>query len=308
MTTRPGDRAPHHSLARYAWLSIGAAVFTMALKGFAYSVTGSVGLLSDALESLVNLAGGVMTLAMLSIAARPADDHHAYGHSKAEYFASTLEGLLILLAAASIGSAATRRLISPQPLEQVGVGLAVCAAAAVVNLGVGWFLLRAGRRHGAISLEAGARHLFTDVWTSAGVIVGVAAVSRTGWLRLDPVVALLVAANIVWSGIRILQGSVLGFMDTALPDGEQLQIRRVLDRYREQGVHYHALRTRRSGQRRFVSVHVLVPGEWTVDRGHAMAEQIEGAVRAALPNVTVLTHLESLNDPDSWRDISIDRS
>ncbi|MDH5270077.1 MAG: cation diffusion facilitator family transporter, partial [Candidatus Krumholzibacteria bacterium] len=210
-----------HSLTRFAWVSIGAAIATMALKAFSYIITGSVGFLSDAAESLVNLAGGVMALAMLSIAARPADDHHAYGHSKAEYFASTVEGLLILVAAAGIGSAAVHRLLSPQPLEQVRMGIAVSAVAAIVNLGAGWLLLRAGRRHGSVTLEANARHLFTDVWTSAGVIVGVAAVTLTGWQRLDPVIALAVAVNIVWTGARILQGSVLGFMDTALPEEEQ---------------------------------------------------------------------------------------
>ncbi|MDH4037752.1 MAG: cation diffusion facilitator family transporter [Candidatus Krumholzibacteria bacterium] len=297
-----------HSLTRFAWVSIGAAIATMALKAFSYIITGSVGFLSDAAESLVNLAGGVMALAMLSIAARPADDHHAYGHSKAEYFASTVEGLLILVAAAGIGSAAVHRLLSPQPLEQVRMGIAVSAVAAIVNLGAGWLLLRAGRRHGSVTLEANARHLFTDVWTSAGVIVGVAAVTLTGWQRLDPVIALAVAVNIVWTGARILQGSVLGFMDTALPEEEQAAIRGVLDSYAGQGIHYHALRTRRAGQRRFVSVHVLVPGEWTVQRGHQLTEQIENDLRAALPNVAPLTHLESLNDPASWRDISIDRS
>ncbi len=296
-----------HSLTRFAWISIGAAIATMALKAFSYIITGSVGFLSDAAESLVNLAGGVMALAMLSIAARPADDHHAYGHSKAEYFASTVEGLLILVAAAGIGSAAVHRLLSPQPLEQVRMGIAVSAVAAIVNLGAGWLLLRAGRRHGSVTLEANARHLFTDVWTSAGVIVGVAAVTLTGWQRLDPVIALAVAVNIVWTGARILQGSVLGFMDTALPEEEQAAIRGVLDSYAGQGIHYHALRTRRAGQRRFVSVHVLVPGEWTVQRGHQLTEQIENDLRAALPNVAPLTHLESLNDPASWRDISIDR-
>lgn len=295
------------SLTRFAWLSIGAAVFTMVLKAAAYLITGSVGLLSDAAESLVNLVGGIMALAMLSIAARPADDSHAYGHSKAEYFSSSVEGLLIIVAAASIGSAAVNRLLSPQPLEQVGLGIAVCAIAALVNLVVGWILLRAGRQHDSVTLEAGARHLFTDVWTSVGVIAGVVAVSFTGWQRLDPIIALLVAVNIVWTGTRILRNSVLGFMDTALPEEEQGVIRAALDRYAAQGIHYHALRTRRSGARRFVSVHVLVPGEWTVQRGHELTEQIETDIRAALPGVAVLTHLESINDPASWRDISIDR-
>ena len=295
------------SLTRYAWLSIAAALATMALKTLSYLITGSVGLLSDALESLVNLAGAVMALAMLTVAERPADDHHAYGHSKAEYFASIVEGLLILVAATAIGSAAVHRLLSPQPLERVPLGIAIGAAAALINLVVGGVLRRAGRRHGSITLEADAQHLLTDVWTSVGVIVGIAAVTRTGWQRIDPIIALIVAANIVWTGTRILRDSVLGLMDTALPDAEQSAIRDVLNRHAADGIHYHALRTRRSGRRRFVSVHVLVPGEWTVERGHQTAERIEEEIRAALPNVAVLTHLESLNDPASWRDISIDR-
>jgi cation diffusion facilitator family transporter len=295
------------ALRRFAWLSIGAAVLTMALKAAAYAVTGSVGLLSDALESLVNLIGAVMALAMLTIAARPADDTHAYGHSKAEYFSSSLEGVLILVASASIASAAVQRLLLPQPLERVGLGIAVCALAALINLGTGVLLLRAGRRHESITLEASARHLFTDVWTSAGVIAGVAAVSATGWQRLDPIIGLALAGNIVWTGVGILRSSVLGLMDTALPAAEQAVLRAVLERYAGEGIRYHALRTRRSGTRRFVSVHVLVPGDWTVQRGHAKVEEIESEIRAALPQVAVLTHLESLDDPASWEDISIDR-
>jgi len=294
-------------LTRYAWLSIAAAIVTMALKALSYVITGSVGLLSDAAESLVNLAGGIMALAMLTIASRPADEHHAYGHSKAEYFASTVEGLLIMVAATSIGSAAVGRLINPQPLEKVGLGTAVCAAAALINLGAGWMLLRAGRRHRSVTLEAGAHHLFTDVWTSVGVIAAVIAVALTGWQRLDPIIALVVATNIVWTGIRILQGSVLGLMDTALPDEEQALIREVLERRRSMGIRYHALRTRRAGRRRFISVHVLVPGDWTVHRGHQVTEEIENEIRGVLPDAAVLTHLESLNDPASWHDISIDR-
>ncbi len=296
------------SLTRFAWLSIAAALGTMGLKATAYHLTGSVGLLSDALESLVNLAAALMALAMLTAAARPPDEDHAYGHSKAEYFSSVLEGTLILIAAFSIGVAAVSRLVYPKPLQQIGAGLAVAVGASVINLGVALVLLRAGRRERSIALEAGAHHLLTDVWTSVGVVVGVGAVALTGWQLLDPAVALMVAANIVWSGYRLVRKSVDGLMDTALPAEDHAALCRVLDAHVATGIQYHALRTRESGARRFVSLHVLVPGDWTVQRGHALLESIEADIRAVVPNVTVLTHLESLDDPASWDDQSLDRA
>jgi len=289
MTPHNPDRS---FLRRFAWLSIAAAVTTIGLKTTAYLITGSVGLLSDALESIVNLVGSVMALAMLTVAARPPDDNHAYGHSKAEYFSSIVEGTLILVAAGSIGLAAVRRLINPQPLEQIGLGLAVSIIAALVNLAVACVLLRAGKQYNSISLVANAHHLLTDVWTSAGVVLGVGLVAVTGLERIDPIVALVVAGNIVWSGIRIVRDSVSGLMDTALPAKEQRSLQDVLDRHMRGGVHYHALRTRRSGAHRFVSLHVLVPGEWTVVAGHQLLEQIEADIHALLPYTTVLTHLE----------------
>jgi cation diffusion facilitator family transporter len=295
-------------LTRFAWLSVIAAVVTIALKLAAYLLTASVGLLSDALESLVNLAGALMALAMLIVAARPPDEDHAYGHGKAEYFSSVLEGTLILVAAVSIGVAAVRRLLEPRPLEQIGLGLGISVVASVVNLAVAVVLLRAGRRHRSITLEANARHLLTDVWTSAGVVAGVGAVALTGWQRLDPVVALLVAGNVVRTGLGIVRRSVAGLMDTALPEGEVRALREVLARHAESGAQFHALRTRQAGARRFVSVHVLVPGEWTVARGHQLLERIEADLRAALENVSVLTHLEPLDDPSSWADVALDRS
>ena len=304
MTSNTTNRS---SLTRFAWLSIAAAILTIALKAIAYLLTGSVGLLSDALESFVNLVGALMALAMLTIAARPADEDHAYGHSKAEYFSSGVEGTLILIAAVSIGVAAIPRLITPKPLEQIGFGLGVSIAASVVNLFVARILLRASKRHHSVTLEANAYHLMTDVWTSVGVFVGVGAVALTSWERLDPIVALLVAGNIVWSGIRIVRNSALGLMDTALPVEEQDTLRRVLEPYRQSGVQFHALRTRQSGARQFVSLHALVPGIWTVQRGHRLLESIEADIRHALPRVTVLTHLESLHDPTSWDDTSLDR-
>jgi cation diffusion facilitator family transporter len=296
------------SLTRYAWLSIAAALVTMGMKTAAYYLTGSVGLLSDALESVVNLAGALMALAMLTIAARPADEDHAFGHTKAEYFSSGFEGALILVSAIVIAVTAIRRFITPEPLEQVGVGLIISIAASLINLGVALVILPAAKRYNSITLEADARHLLTDVWTSAGVIMGVALVAITGWLRLDPFIALLVAANIVWTGIRIVRKSVRGLMDIAIPDKEQNTLRKVLEPYEQSGVQFHALRTRQSASRRFVSFHVLVPGEWSVHQGHQLLERIEADIRNAIPEVTVFTHLESLEDPASWNDAALDRS
>ncbi len=312
-TTRPfkimiSDTTDRSSLTRFAWLSIAAAVFTIGLKAAAYLLTGSVGLLSDALESIVNLVGAVMALAMLTIAARPADEEHAYGHGKAEYFSSGVEGTLILVAAVSIGAAAVQRLMTPKPLEQVGLGLGVSVVASLVNLGVALVLRRAGKAHQSITLESNARHLMTDVWTSGGVLVGVGIVALTGWEQFDPIIALIVAANIIWSGVHIVRQSVLGLMDTALPVEEQDTIRRVLEHHTQSGgVQYHALRTRQAGARRFVSFHVLVPGTWTVQHGHDLLERIEADLRLTLPHITVFTHLEPLNDPASWDDTTLDR-
>ena len=296
------------SLTRFAWLSIAAAIVTIALKAGAYLLTGSIGLLSDALESVVNLVGALMALAMLTIAARPADEDHAFGHGKAEYFSSGVEGTLILVAAASIVAAAIPRLIAPEPIEQVGLGLGVSVVASLVNFLVARVLLRVSRQHHSITLEADARHLMTDVWTSAGVLAGVGAVALTGWQRLDPIVACLVAANIIWTGVGIVRKSVSGLMDTALSTEDQDKLQKALEPYVQSGVQYHALRTRQSAARQFVSLHLLVPGLWTVERGHRLLESIEADIRQALPGATLFTHLESLDDPASWDDVSLDRT
>lgn len=295
------------SLTRFALLSMAAALMTILLKASAYFMTGSVGLLSDALESLVNLAGAIMALAMLDVAARPEDDDHPYGHGKAEYFSSGVEGTLILVAAVSIAWAALDRLRHPQPLESVGVGLAVSAVAAVLNLVVALVLMRAAKKHDSITLEANSHHLMTDVWTSVGVIAGVGLVGVTHWVWLDSVVALAVAANIVWTGVKIVRDSVLGLMDTALARNEQEALLAALAPYRTEGAEWHALRSRQSGARRFVSLHVLVPGNWSVHDGHQLLERMEADIRRVVPNVHVLTHLESLDDPASYDDMALDR-
>jgi len=291
----------------FAWLSVAAAVVTIALKGLAYWLTGSVGLLSDALESLVNLAAAVMAVIMLQIAARPPSEEHAYGFSKAEYFSSGFEGALIFLAAVAIVVAAVERLYVPKPLQQLDIGLLISGAAAVVNLIVAQVLIRTGRRRNSIALEADGHHLMTDVWTSVGVIVALVAVLFTGWQWLDPVIAIGVAINILWTGYRLLRRSALGLLDRAVPASQRAAIGEVLSRYEAQGAKFHALRTRQAAGRSFVSVHVLVPGAWTVQHGHELLEEIERDIRVAVPNAAVLTHLEPVEDPTSFLDGELDR-
>lgn len=300
------DYPVREDLSRYAWLSVAAALTTLALKLLSWRLTGSVGLLSDALESFVNLGGALMAVWMLRIAALPPDAGHAYGHSKAEYFSSGFEGLLIALAAAGIVWAAVPRLLAPQPLSHTGAGLAVCALAAGINLAVARVLLRVGRRRRSISLEADGQHLMTDVWTSAAVIAGVGLVTLTGWPRLDPLVALAVAANILWTSRRLLGESLAGLMDAAWPLDEQGVLQSVLDEFRAEGVAFHAVRTRRSAARRFASMHVLVPGHWSVRRGHALLERLERRIAERLAPVTVMTHLEPIEDPASYDDQDLD--
>jgi cation diffusion facilitator family transporter len=292
---------------RYAWLSIAAAIVTISLKGGAYALTGSVGLLSDALESLVNLVAAIVALIALAIATREPDEERPFGYEKAEYFASGTEGGLILVAAAGIIITAIDRLLHPEPISAPGLGLAVSAVASVVNLVVGLRLRQAGRRFDSITLEADAQHLLTDVWTSVGVLAGVAALAVTGWLWLDPLVALAVAVNIVRAGIGLVRRSALGLLDTAIPPTERAAIQGVLERHRSDGVTFHAVRTRQAGVRRFVSLHVLVPGEWTVQRGHDFLEVLERDLREALPTVSVFTHLEPIEDPLAWEDIGLER-
>jgi cation diffusion facilitator family transporter len=291
------------SLTRFAWLSIAAAVTTIAMKSIAYWLTGSVGLLSDAVESIVNLLGAMMALGMLTIAARPADDGHSFGHSKAEYFASVVEGILILVAAAGIAYTGIERILNPRPLESVGIGVLVSIGASIVNFVVARILMTAARKHNSITLEADSQHLMTDVWTSAGVIAGVGLIAITGWNLLDPIVALIVAINIVWTGVGLVRRSVDGLMDVALPELEQKAIETVMEKYRQKKVDFHALRTRQAASRRFLSVHVLVPGAWTVHDAHHIAEDFEGDIRAVLGEAIISTHLEPIDDEISMDDI-----
>ncbi len=298
---------PRARLTRYAWLAIGAALFTMALKTGAYLWTGSVGLLSDAAESAVNLVAALLALLVLTIAAQPPDEEHAYGHEKAEYFSSGVEGALILLAAATIVYQSISQLLNPTELRQIDLGLALALVASLINLGVARVLIRVGQEEDSEALLADGRHLMSDVWTSASVLIGVGLVWLTGWQPLDPLVALLAAAQISWSGVRLVRSSITGLMDTALPAEQIKQIRSALSKFDEQGIRYHALRTRRASARSFVSLHVQVPGEWSVQRGHDLMERIEAEIRTEIPSAVVFTHIEPLEDPSSWRDEQLDR-
>ena len=292
------ERAPTF----YAWLSVFTSLVTIALKFGAYWLTGSVGLLSDAVEALVNIAAALVALGALTYSAAAPDREHNFGHEKAQYFSSGIEGTLIFVAAGAIIWTAVPRLMSPQPLMQVGLGLVLSVLAALANAGCAWVMLRAARSHRSITLEADARHLLTDVWTTAGVFVGVVLVQLTGWLLLDPIIAIAVAVHILWTGWHLITRSFEGLMDRAIPDEDRAVIVEVLETLRQQGGDYHALRTRIAGAKSFVDVHILVPGKMTVQAGHDLVEKLENEIQARLPHVEVLTHLEPLEDPKSWDD------
>lgn len=296
------------SLKKFAYLSIAAAVVTIGLKFFAYLYTGSMGLLSDALESCVNLVAAVVALIMIHISEKPADEGHEFGHTKAEYFSSAIEGSLILVAAFSIIWSAVPRLIAPQPIENVGLGLLISTSASLVNLGVSLVLISNGKKRKSLLLEADGKHLMTDVWTSAGVIAGVLIVKLTGFLILDPVIAVLVALNIIWTGFTLIKRSANGLMDASITEEELKKVKHYLDGLKTDTIEYHSLMTRQAGQRKFISLHLLVPGEWSVQQGHDFAEKIEESIEDMFSEpVTVSSHIEPIEDPASMRDIGIDR-
>ncbi len=289
-------------LTRYAWVSIAAAVATIGLKFGAYLLTGSVGLLSDALESLVNLVAAIGALLALIVSARPANEHYHFARTKAEYLSAVVEGVMIFVAAVFIILSSVRRFLDPQPLENVGVGLGISIVAAVLNGAVAMLLLRAGRRERSVTLVADGRHLLTDVWTSVGVVVGVLLVAVTGILRLDPVIALLVGLNIIWTGYRLISSSVGGLLDRALDPDKQAVIDETLAEFSTEEVRFHAVRTREAGHRSYVTMHVLVPGSWSVARGHDLAESVERRLRERLQSVDVATHLEPIEDPRAYEE------
>lgn len=293
-------------LTKFAWLSIAAALATIALKTWAWLVTGSVGLLSDAAESVVNLVAAIVALIALKVAARPADKNHHFGHSKAEYFSSAIEGMMIFVAAAAILVFAIQRLLAPRPLEEIGLGLFISVIAALINGAVGLVLLRAGRRYNSITLRADAHHLMTDVITSAGVLVGIALVWATGWDRLDPIVAILVGLNILWTGWKLVSESSAGLMDESLPRETNDRLRDILAQHTTDEVKFHAFRTRVSGARAFMEMHMLVPGAWTVQRGHDELEDIVDEIRGEFAELHVIGHLEPIEDPRSYDDEHLD--
>lgn len=286
----------------YAWLSVATSIATIILKFAAYYLTDSVGLLSDAIESVVNIVAALIALGVLTYSAAKPDREHNFGHEKAQYFSSGIEGALIFVAAGGIFWTAIPRLIEPHPLERLGVGVILSVLATAANAACAWLMLGAAREHRSITLEADARHLLTDVWTTAGVLAGIGMVQATGWLRLDPLVALAVGVQILWTGWHLMSRSFHGLMDRAIPDEDRAVIVEVLETLRRQGSDYHALRTREAGARSFVDVHVLVPGKMSVQAGHDLVEQLENEIRARLPHCEVLTHLEPLEDPKSWDD------
>lgn len=309
------------SLTGYGWLSITAAMSTIALKSYAYLLTGSVGLLSDALESVINLVAAIIMLVVLYIAAKPPDEGHPYGHEKIEYFSSGAEGVMILLAAVSISITAWERLWHPQLLQQLDLGIAISVLASMINLVVAIILKRAGKRHNSITLESDGKHLMTDVWTTVGVLVGIGiifvansfeeslAMARSlglnGWEILDPIIAIFVAFNILWAGLQLIQRTIYGLMDGALESVEQAKITEILSQFVSlNGIAYHALRTRYAGARCFMSVHILVPGTWTVQQGHDLVELIEQRITAVFDNIDIDTHLEPIEDPVSWQHLN----
>jgi cation diffusion facilitator family transporter len=300
--------AVNPGLRRYAWLSIATALVTLAIKWAAWWLTGSVGLLSDALESFVNLGAAIVALWMLRLAALPPDDKHPYGLSKAEYFAAAIEGTLIVLAAGAIIASALPRLLAPQPIETPLLGVALSVVASAFNLAVALVLIKVGRENHSITLEADGHHLMTDVWTSAGVVAGIGVVWASGWLILDPLVAIAVAINIIWTGVRLMRRSVLGLLDVAIPGDDLHEIDKLFREYGTlHGVSFHALRTRQAGARRFVTFHLLVPDAWSVKRAHELSEEIESRIRSLVPNANLLTHIEPISDPASYDDQALDR-
>jgi cation diffusion facilitator family transporter len=296
------------SLKKFMYLSIAAAVVTILLKFTAYRVTGSIGFFSDALESIVNLLAAVFGLIMLHVSEKPADEGHEFGHSKAEYFSSAIEGSLILLAAFSIIWSAVPRLIHPIALENINIGLLFSVGASLVNLAVGQMLIHNGKKSKSLLVEADGKHLMTDVWTSAGVIAGILLVKFTGILILDPIIAILVALNIVYTGYRLISRSTNGLMDASISETEIDQVKKYLDSLKEKDITYHSLMTRQAGQRKFISFHLLVPGAWTVQQGHENADIIEETIEDMFDEpVTVTSHIEPVEDPASLKDIGIDR-
>jgi cation diffusion facilitator family transporter len=290
------------SPVKYIWVSVAASISTLLLKGSAYYLTGSVGLLSDALESFINLAAAVMALVLITIAISPPDKEHPFGHSKAEYFSSVIEGVLILFAAIAIGVTSIERIMNPRLLQDLGIGLLISVAASAINLFTALALLKAGKRYNSITLEADARHLLTDVWTTGGVLIGLLMVKITGWVILDPIIAVLMAFNIVVTGIKLIMRSVSGLMDEALPEDQLKAVKKILNKYKSKRIIYHSLYTRKAASKNFIFLHLLMPADWHISRGHEITKKIEGEIKCLLSESDVFIHIEPLNDSDAFDD------
>ena len=290
------------SHTKFLWLSIAASIFTIILKFSAYYITGSIGLFSDAIESFINLTAGIFALVMLTLALRPPDKKHPFGHHKAEYFASVTEGMLIFGAAITIGFTAVQRILNPRELDQLGFGLLISVIASAINLFTAVVLINAGKKYRSITLEADGKHLMTDVWTTAGVLAGLLLVKLTGWIILDSIAAIAVALNIIYTGTKLVMQSVKGLMDSALPEEEQSLIKGVIERYLNSRMKYHSLYTRKAASRNFISMHILMPGKWSVNRGHKYTKKIEYGITEVLPDSDIFIHIEPIDDPDSLDD------
>lgn len=291
------------SIASIMWISIIASVLTIGLKWFAFSVTGSVGFMSDALESGVNLLAAIVAFYSLTVAARPADIEHPFGHEKAEYFSSLAEGVLIIIAAFGIAYAAINRMYHPQPLESLGFGMLLSVGATLVNLITARILLHYSKKYNSITIEADAHHLMTDVWTTVGIILGIFLVKLTGWQLLDPIMAILVALSIVYTGIKLVFRSMDGLMDSRVSEKDMILIREVLNAYKSDEIDYHALYTRRASAKQFITFHLLFPGEYTVHQAHEVTKKVEADLKLKLPLADIFIHVEPLNDPDAFDDL-----
>ena len=300
MSPHPQRSSETLDLSRYGWLAVATAFATILLKAGAWLVTGSVGLLADAAESLVNLVAAAVALIVLKVAARPADANHNFGHTKAEYFSAAVEGVMIFVAAISIVVFALQRLVFPQPIESLGIGLMISVIASVLNGAVALVLLRAGKRHHSITLTADGKHLMTDVWTSVGVLVGIVLVWVSGWDWLDPVIAIAVGVNILFTGYGLVKESTEGLMDASLPERDNDRLRMILTRRADAGIAFHQMRTRVSGARQFMDFHLLVPDDWSVKQGHDFLEDLSDEIVAEFPRMNVTGHIEPINDPRSY--------
>jgi cation diffusion facilitator family transporter len=291
------------SLASIMWFSIGASILTIIIKSAAYFTTGSVGFMSDAMESFVNLVAAIIAFISLTIAARPADKKHPFGHDKAEYFSSLTEGLLITLAAVGIAYTAINRIYHPQPLEELNIGMALSIFATLINLATARLLLYFARKHNSITIEADARHLMTDVWTTVGIIAGIILVKFTNWQILDPIMAILVAVSILYTGAKLIIRSTDGLMDEKLSEKDLKIIMEILENHKSKGLDYHALYTRQASSKRFITFHLLFPGDSTIQQAHEVTKLIENEIFEKIPNSNIFIHIEPLNDPDAYDDM-----